>query len=637
MIVNPRSLIYAFCLAVSLVSWATLALAQTTPSQPEIAFTFNGLPAIADGAVTISERKIQFQNFLTLLERERIKVTGFALAGKLNELGYDALMRFATQGHNLGNYTYTYPDFNKTSALKFIADVEKAEEEMNVYFFEHKFFRFPYDHSGNNLAKVDSVRLFLKKKNYKIAPATIDVDDWYFNLYFIEAKRMNNQKRADSIGIAYLEHINKRVQYFKRLSNTLLDRQVKHILQLEMNYINSIYLKDVIAYFKTNNWKIIELNQALQDPFYTLANQYVGETNLNCLERISSNTSFFTLNDFYNASPLLTKKVNDVFNAMTDKQRAGQMVVQAVGRFGKTFEEINILVQKQALGGVLLLNGTKNDFTKYVKILNETAAANKTLPLIYSADAEPSLINRKIQGTTLVKKAVEIENVEDCRRVTISINRDLKDIGISHNYAPVCDLTPSNEAIGNRSFGDGFERVTQMSEIFISTTQQMGIAATAKHFPGHGYVKGDTHSKLVYIDGELDEVPVYKPLIESGVISIMIAHIAVQNNEKYDTKGLPATCSRKIVTQLLKNEMGFKGIVITDAMNMGAVKNIEAASFKAVKAGCDMVLMPLDELELIGQIVAEMQRNDVFREQIYVSTKKIIRMKLCLGLIDLKS
>jgi len=171
-----------------------------------------------------------------------------------------------------------------------------------------------------------------------------------------------------------------------------------------------------------------------------------------------------------------------------------------------------------------------------------------------------------------------------------------------------------------------------LCKAFVKTSQQQGIAATAKHFPGHGYVKGDTHDALTYIEGEMLEVKNYIPLIDHGVLSIMIAHIAVKNNESYNTEGLPATCSGMIVTQLLKEDMGFKGIVITDAMNMGAVKNMPDASLLAVKAGCDIILMPDNEYELMEGILDEMVMPG-FREQIYGSVKKVIRLKVCLGLM----
>ena len=173
-----------------------------------------------------------------------------------------------------------------------------------------------------------------------------------------------------------------------------------------------------------------------------------------------------------------------------------------------------------------------------------------------------------------------------------------------------------------------------LSKQFIKTTQEQGIVATAKHFPGHGLVSGDTHKKSVYIDGDLQELEVYPPLIDAGVLSIMMAHITIENNPKYSTDGLPASCSRKIVTGLLKEELGFKGLVITDALNiMKAVTIIDNAPLLASKAGNDMLLMPIDETETINSILAEMSIDSIYRQQVYQSVKKIIRLKVYLGLI----
>jgi len=146
-------------------------------------------------------------------------------------------------------------------------------------------------------------------------------------------------------------------------------------------------------------------------------------------------------------------------------------------------------------------------------------------------------------------------------------------------------------------------------------------------------VSGDSHNQLVAIDGEMQELDNYKPLIKNGVISIMVGHIAVLNNEKYNTDGLPSSCSRKIVTDLLKNELNFKGIVITDAMNMGALKKIDNASLKAVEAGCDMILMEPDEIKLFDAIYQKYMNDDAFKKQVDQSVKKIIRLKICLNII----
>ena len=260
---------------------------------------------------------------------------------------------------------------------------------------------------------------------------------------------------------------------------------------------------------------------------------------------------------------------------------------------------------------------------------------SQSIPLLYSADAEPSLINRKIKGTRKVKNTSEIKSVEQCCGVASIISKDLMEMSVRQNFAPICDLSFGNQAIGNRSFGPDPDSVIMLANAFVHYLQQAGVAATAKHFPGHGFVKGDTHHELVYIDGDLKEIDVYKPLIANGVIGIMIAHIAVKNNPKYDTKGLPSSCSEVIINQLLKTEMGFRGLAISDAMNMKAATNIPQATLKAAMAGCDMILMPVNETETIQSISYEMNQNEVFKLQIKESVRKIIRLKICLGIIQL--
>ncbi|GAB4123180.1 MAG: hypothetical protein OHK0045_12920 [Raineya sp.] len=322
-------------------------------------------------------------------------------------------------------------------------------------------------------------------------------------------------------------------------------------------------------------------------------------------------------------------KVNAVFHSLSEEEKIAQMLVTATGKLGKPQKDVIEIVKKHKIGGVLLLNGSKEEFRQYVKELN----AVTTIPLLYSADAEPSLINAKIKGTKAVKATSLIKDTAECRKVALDISDELIALGIFHNFAPVCDISTKNEAIGNRSFGSDTTRVMEMSQIFINTSRSKGIMATAKHFPGHGYVKGDTHKKLVYIDGELRELGVYKYLIAHDVPSIMVGHIAVRNNEKYDTKGKPATCSRVIVTDLLRKELGFEGIIITDAMNMGGVQQVPNASLEAIKAGCDMILMPDNEEKLIKNVLKLMNENEEFKEQVYTSVKRILRYKVALGLL----
>jgi beta-N-acetylhexosaminidase len=340
----------------------------------------------------------------------------------------------------------------------------------------------------------------------------------------------------------------------------------------------------------------------------------------------------FSIQDYLQENPVLNQLVEKSFNQMDDTARIAQLIMPAAGRLGEPNEKIERYIQKRLIGGILLLNGSMEGFTKMVNYLNDLNFQNQGIPFFYSADAEPSLINRKIEGSTLYKKASEIKTIEEVQKSALVISEDLKKIGINFNFAPVVDMPP-NKTVGYRSMGTHEDSIVSWAKNFIQVTQEQQIIATAKHFPGHGFVSGDTHQKLVYIEGEMKEVKNYPPLIENGVLSVMVAHLAVKNNLTYDTKDNPASISRNIVTDLLRNQLGFKGLIVTDAMNMGGVSGISNASLKAVQAGCDLILMPLD-VEKTHQELLEKYRSDVeFRGQVDSSVKRILRMKHCLNLL----
>lgn len=337
----------------------------------------------------------------------------------------------------------------------------------------------------------------------------------------------------------------------------------------------------------------------------------------------------YKLNDFFIYDADLAQKTDSIFNTLNDTAIVGQLFIQAAGKYGKPDDRISYLIKHNYIGGVLMLNGSKESFTQSISNFKKI---NNGIPLVFSADAEPSLINQKIQNTTPIKHANKMLNREEVRLYAKLICEELKQMGINYNYAPVVDMSP-NKIISFRSFGINADTAQVWANIFIEETQKNGIVATAKHFPGHGYVKGDTHKNLVYIDGKMKEVENYIPLIKNGVLSIMVAHIAIKNNSNYNTNDLPSTCSKKIVTNLLKEQLNFKGIVITDALNMGGVVNIPHCELKAAMAGCDLLLMPIDVEKALLDILKETKINKHFEQQIFASVKKIIRLKICLGLI----
>lgn len=339
----------------------------------------------------------------------------------------------------------------------------------------------------------------------------------------------------------------------------------------------------------------------------------------------------YTLTDYLTENEQLSKDVDAIFKELDDTAIVAQLLMPAVGRLGETDATIQNLIKKRVIGGVLMLNGTKQEFSSWIANYNKMNKEIGNLPFLYSADAEPTLVNRKIIGSKPVKKANEMKSIDEVLAFTDTISSDLNEIGINYNFSPVVDMN-ANKTVGSRSFGAVPANIIPWSNAFILQTQKNGIIATAKHFPGHGLVSGDTHKSLQVIDGELKEIKNYPPLIENGVLSIMVGHLAVKNNPKYDTKGLPATLSDVIVKKLLREEMKFKGLVVTDAMNMGGVVANKQCDLKAVEAGCDIVLMPVNAAKAHADILKKYKSDAAFKAQVDESVKRIIRMKVCLGL-----
>ncbi len=344
--------------------------------------------------------------------------------------------------------------------------------------------------------------------------------------------------------------------------------------------------------------------------------------------------SKFSLDDFYTDNPALDHKVDSIFNALSDQQKIAQMIISCTGELGKSETTVKKLTQDDIIGGVVFLKGSKKTHTQTINELNAISEKNKTLPLVFSMDAEPSLFASRIKGAQNVGKTIDIKTHSKSDSVVNIINKELKEIGVHHNFAPVLDISPGNEAIKSRSYGNNKDSVIDLANRFIKCTQEGGIIATAKHFPGHGLVKGDTHKQSVYIDGPLQEVDNYKPIIADGVLSIMIAHITVINNDTFGTNGLPSSCSRRIITDLLKDGMCFEGVVVSDALNiMKAVTILDNAPLLASKAGCDMILMPQDERKTMNSILQEIKKDSAYHQQVMASVKKILRLKVCAGII----
>lgn len=340
------------------------------------------------------------------------------------------------------------------------------------------------------------------------------------------------------------------------------------------------------------------------------------------------------LDDFYEEHKYLNFRVDSIYKSLSDTLKIAQMIVTSYGHNGKEKKEVDPLVKAGKIGGIIYMKGTHSEHLNNTLNLNRI---NGGVPIIYSMDAEPSLMKGRITTLAKVPKTNEIRSVKMNEKVVQKISNELNSIGVRLNYAPDCDLSTTNKAIGSRSYGSNVDSVVTMANSFINSSFNLGTVTCAKHFPGHGLVKGDSHHTSVFIDGELKELETYKKLVKNPkLLSVMVGHIDVINNEKYNTKGIPSSCSSLIIKQLLKQELGFKGLVISDALGMKALSSFEVPGLEASKAGCDILCMPKDETKLLNAILKETQIDSSYAKQIEQSVKKIIRLKICLGLIHAK-
>lgn len=346
---------------------------------------------------------------------------------------------------------------------------------------------------------------------------------------------------------------------------------------------------------------------------------------------LNESISIFSLDNFYEENIILANTIDSIYNIMSPADRYSQLIISSMGAGTNKYNQLRDEAKNNSIGGAVFLGKNTNLIDKTSQLQNDSK-----WPLLFSLDAEPSLINKRLTDLDQsFNKTSEAKNVEEVINVSMEIAGILQSQGIHQNYSPVSDLAINKSIINKRSYGSDIEDVKSKTNAFIIEHQSSGIIATAKHFPGHGNAKGDSHKKLVSIDELNEELQTFKSNISNNVISIMIGHIAVKGGG-YSTDGKPASLSHKVITQLLKNKLNFKGVVVTDAMNMQGVTNFKDADLRALESGVDLVLMPKDPQELILLIQQKIKHSEDFKYQIETSIKKIIRLKLCLGLYTQK-
>ena len=349
------------------------------------------------------------------------------------------------------------------------------------------------------------------------------------------------------------------------------------------------------------------------------------------------------------ASPLYINEaqmqwVNSVYDSMSLDQKVGQLfMVAAYSNKGSAHEqEIKNLIQNEAIGGLIFM---QDDALRQVELVNEYQKLAST-PLLIGMDAEWDVAMR-LKNTNQFPWAMTTGALAEnqlLQNMGEKVSQHLKRVGAQFNFAPVADVNvnPANPIIGNRSYGSDPLNIAAKAWAYADGMQRNGILASAKHFPGHGDTDQDSHKTLPTISHDfarLDSIELkpFQELIQKGITSIMVAHLAVPSYEP--NTQIPASLSKNIITNLLKNQMGFKGIIITDALNMqGVTKNFPngLTDYMAFEAGNDILLFSQAVKTGKEKIKQGLASGAIPMSRLEESVKKILMAKYFAGLQEVK-
>ena len=329
--------------------------------------------------------------------------------------------------------------------------------------------------------------------------------------------------------------------------------------------------------------------------------------------------------------------VDSVYNTMTLDQKIGQLFMVMAFPDGNLSKQQNTTyqIEKHHVGGILFSSGTAS------QQLDDTYLYQKTskIPLLIAADAEWGMAMR-LKDVTPYPYAMTLGALPN-EELIYALGKRLgvrkRKMGVHVTFSPVADVNTEsqNPIIGIRAFGDNPKRVAKQAQAFMEGLQDAGTMAVAKHFPGHGAATLDSHKslpKIEYTKNQLENIDLvpFRKLIASGVKGIMIGHLEIP---ALDSNPLPVSVSFKVVTELLKDQMGFSGLIYSDALDMkGITASIESPALSAFLAGVDVLLMPLHLDKAVKDIKSSYAKGDISPQRLETSVKKILAAKYASGL-----
>jgi beta-glucosidase-like glycosyl hydrolase len=332
--------------------------------------------------------------------------------------------------------------------------------------------------------------------------------------------------------------------------------------------------------------------------------------------------------------------VDTTYKNLSQDEKLGQLFIVALytNRGEDYISQVRNIVTNDKIGGLILM---QDDAAREINLVNEFQQKSK-VPLMIGMDAEWGIYQR-IATAHKFPWAMTLGAIQDKNLVyqmAAKIAEDCRRMGINWDFAPVVDVNtnPDNPIIGNRSFGSEVDNVITSALSYSNGLQDNNILAAIKHFPGHGDTSTDSHLDLPVVSHSTErldavELAPFKALMNKGIGGVMVAHLYVPSLES--GKGIPASVSKNIITGLLKDKLGYKGLIITDALNMGAVANkyqpgeLDAMAFKA---GNDIMLFSQGVSEGKKLIQKAIDKGEIPQSRVEESVKKILLTKYFLGL-----
>ena len=344
--------------------------------------------------------------------------------------------------------------------------------------------------------------------------------------------------------------------------------------------------------------------------------------------------------DLFIANMTLEEKIAQMFIVLPEAL-VGVDTVTSAG------EATRNALEKRPVGGFIYMEGnlqSPEEVSDMLRNLQSYSMERVNLPMFTTIDEEGGTVAR-INGKSgfdvpYIGDMSEIGQTGDINRayeVGVQIGTYLSELGFNVNFAPDADVLSNteNQVVRKRSFGNNPEMVTNMALAVLEGLQSQGVHGTFKHFPGHGATAGDTHEGYAYTNKSLEELKSYEMIpFEAGIAQnvpfIMVGHISVPTVIGDNT---PSSLSHTMITEVLREQMGYDGIVITDAMNMGAiVKSYSSseAAIRTIKAGTDIVLMPADFESAYQGVLQAVKEGTISSERIDESLRRILKVKIAM-------